>query len=243
MTFTVPTEACQASFAWTGVQNLFACGFPALEATDIGVTYTNTASAITSTLAFGVHYTVSLDAASGDVTVVPVAMPDNGPGTVTVTRDTPATNGTLYTNLESFQADASTTGLNASAMRDAELKRRAAALEALAGGAPPAPNASTPTYGIRTQRAIRNAGDLPIRSDDSILNFSSVTDLAPPWPNAATRGGAPLMINIIAGTHPQTVMRSGGDLLDGQPTFAAGDNSSNDFLPLNDGVNGGWKVT
>jgi hypothetical protein len=243
MTWTVPTEACQAAFAWTGVQTGFPCGFPALDPTHLQVTYTNTASAITSNLALGLHYTVLLDPLTGNATVDPLAMPDNGPGTVTVTRSTPAVQGTQFQNLESYQADALTNLYDADAMRDAELKRRVAALEAIAIGTPPAPNPTTPTYGIRNQRSIAGAGDLPIRVTDSILNINSATDLTPALPNAATRGGAPLMINIIAGSHLQTVLRSGADTIDGQTTFPAGAGTSTDFLPLNDGVNGGWKAT
>jgi hypothetical protein len=243
MTFTVPTEACQAAFAWTGVQTGFPCGFPALDPTHLQVTYLNTASQVTSSLALGVHYTVLLDPLTGNATVDPLAMPDNGPGTVTVTRNTPAVQGTQFQNLESYQADALTNLYDADAMRDAELKRRVAALEALAGGNPPAPVPTSLTYGIRPQRSIKVAGDLPIRTTDSILNFNAAADLTPALLNAATRGGAPIMINIEPGSHPQTVLRSGADLIDGETTYPAVDGSSTDFLPRNDGVNAGYKIT
>lgn len=132
--FTVATEACFATFNWTGVEAQFPCGFPALDPTHLAVTSTSNANPpVVTQLFLGVHYTVNLDPVTGAATVLPIApsMPA-APSTITITRATPATQGTQFANLASYTPDVHTSLHDASAMRDAELKRRVSALEALA---------------------------------------------------------------------------------------------------------------
>jgi len=307
--FTVPTEACQAQFQWTGVQTSFPCGFPALEATDLLVQYAPasatasfqgvitgavltvsnltagalgpgsmlsgtgvaagtevlaegsgsggngtytlnqsqnvaleamTASAPTETLALGVHYTVTLDPLSSVATIVPVAMPDNGPGVVTVTRNTPATQSTQFNNLDSYQQDALTANFDRAEMGIAELKRRVTSLEAVAFGAPVLPPSFN--YGTRTQRSITSAANLPIVAADAILNINAATDLTPAVPAASTRNGAPLTFKNLPGSHVQTLERTGADTFDGQVTYPLAAGSSVTLVPYNDGVNTGYAI-
>lgn len=128
--FIVATEACLATLGWTGAEASFPAGFPALDPSHIIVQYT--LAGVTSTLVAGVNYTVSVDAATGMVTVLPVGggMPATG-GVLSITRATPAVQATQFNNLGTFSPDTHTLLHDAAALRDAELKRRIAALEAL----------------------------------------------------------------------------------------------------------------
>jgi hypothetical protein len=308
MTFTVPSEACQAQFVWTGVQNSFPCGFPALDESDLVVTYSSgaaatltasiagavltvteasanvsvgsvlsdttaalavgtriidegsgdggvgsyvvtpsqnvaaeemTASAATQTLALGVHYTVALDPLSGDATVTPLAMPDDGPGTLIVTRQTSAVQGTQFSDLDSYQADALTALFDQALMAIAELKRRAAVLETAAfGTAPPSIN----VLSARAQRSVIGNAGLPITGADQIVNFNAAADLAPVIPLAASRDGVALTLNNLPGAHAQTLMRSGADTFNGQAAVVLAAGASITLVPFNDGVNSGWAI-
>lgn len=241
--FTVATEISQAQFVWTGVETSFPCGFAALSATHLLVQETS-AGPVTQTLVMGVHYSVAIDPSSGAVTVVPIAIPVT-PGTITVTRNTPATQGTQFNNLDPYQADAITLGLDAGAMRDAELKRRVAVLE---GAQPTVPGAyiavvATVTA-VRKQRQIAGAGDLPIRSDDDILNLVLAAPLVIPLPTAASRGGRMLSVKDwghTTGTNNAS-LRPAGELIDqraGDLVLRANGAAAN-LTPANDGVNSGW---
>lgn len=120
MAFTVGTEACTASLNWTGVEGVFAAGFPALDPTHIVVTY-KPAVGNAVPLTPGIHFTAAIDGA-GAVTVTPIAMPA-APGLVTIDRQTPAVQATNFINLASFSPDIHTQLHDAAAMRDAELRR------------------------------------------------------------------------------------------------------------------------
>lgn len=304
--FTVPTETCQASFAWNGVQNAFACGFPALSQADLLVQYASGAgasftatiaggvmnvSAIAAgalavgsvlttgalagttivglgsgaggigtyivspaqvvanatamnaaaqnvTLVAGVNYTVALDPLAGIATITPIAMPDDGPGIVTVTRATPAIQEQQFSALSNYDADSFTGGFDAAMMAIAEVKRRTAALETVAFGASPAPAPNA--IAVPAQRAILVGGQLPIRASDQILNIAAAADLTPALPLAATRGGLPLTIKLLPGCHAQTVMRTGNDLIDGNAAFPLAALQRVTFWPYDDGTNSGW---
>jgi hypothetical protein len=307
--FTVPSEACQAQFQWTGVQTSFPCGFPALEATDLQVQYASGAAAsftgsiaggvltvtaiaggalgpgavladvaaqiapgtkitgygsgigglgtymlnvaqtvaseaMTSagtqqTLILGVHYTVALDPLSGNATVTPIAMPDNGPGIVTVTRDTSAVQEMQFSNGESFQADALTSGYDRAEMGIAELKRRVGVLETVAF-ANPLPPGTAPA--VPRQRSVTSGANLPITAADQIVNINAATDLAPTVPASDTLLGDRLEINNLKGSHLQTLAAAAGDAIDGAAFYQLVPDASVTLLKLNDGVNGGYKI-
>lgn len=137
--FTVATENCFAALNWTGVESSFPAGFPALDPSHVVVTYTFGTPAATITLVRGIHYAATLDPATGMATVLPLSMPA-APGLVTITRNTPALQGTQFANLATFAPDTHTTLHDASALRDAELKRRVGVLEL----APVAPGVVSP---------------------------------------------------------------------------------------------------
>jgi len=308
--FTVPSEACEAQFIWTGVQGSFPCGFPALEASDLVVTYSSgqnaafqgqingnvlTVSAMTSgalavgseisdgsvhvavgteitapgsgaggagtyvvqpaqtvaaeamtatpqaqTLQLGVHYTVALDALSGNATVTPIAMPDNGPGTVTITRATSAVQGLQLNDLDSYAADPLTAAFDRAMMCIAELKRRASVLESVAGISSGAVVINA--LGGRPQRSITAAGNLPVTAGDSILNINAAADLTPVVPAASTRSGAPLTFKNLPGSHLQTLERASTDTFDGQTTYQLAAGAEVTLTPYNDGVNSGYAI-
>lgn len=238
--FTVPSELCQAQFQWTGVQASFPCGFPADEASDLLVQYQPNAGGV-STLPLGVAYTVTLDPVSGDVTIVVVAMPDNGPGIVTVTRNTPATQSTQFNNLDTYQADPITALFSQMAMIGAECKRRLTALEEVAFGAPVPP--ANFTTGVRAQRSIKSAADLPIRSTDSILNILIAAPLAITAPLATTRVGAPLTFKNLSGsTAVATINATAPDNFDALPSVPLAPGAELTGIPANDGVNSGYAI-
>lgn len=308
MSFTVPTEACQASFQWTGIQNAFACGFPALDPTYLQVQYASaaaaaltfnggvagnvltvngavtggnlgigsvlsgagiaagtkilalgsgagqagtyvvsvaqniaaeaiTATAALVTLALGVHYTVALDPATGDATVTPIAMPDNGPGTVTVTRQTPAVQSLQVNYLDNNIADALTVAFDQAEMAIAELKRRTGLLENVAFGSSPSPPPTLNGLTVRPQRSIRTNADLPITINDADLNFDCVADLAPVIPAAALRAGASYTCKSVPGSATQTLTATGADTLEGNATAELRGGQSLTLKPYNDGVN------
>jgi|SRR5579884_1158972 len=315
MSFTVPSEACQAQFTWTGVQASFPCGFPALAATDLLVQYASggaaanftgsiaggvlTVSAVTNgvlgpgaqisgagvapgttitgfgsgtgnvgtytvniaqtvaslvgpepmtaspsqqTLALGVHYSVTLDPVSGNATVVPVAMPDGGPGTVTVTRVTAATQALQLSNLDSYQADPLTAAFDRAEMGIAELKRRIAALELTAYGATPAPPPVLAVNLVASQRAITAAGNLPLVAADAVLTINAAADLAIRVPLASTRAGAPLTFKNKPGSHLQTLMATAPDTFDGDASYQLIGGAAVTLRPANDGVNAGYNI-
>jgi len=96
--------------------------------------------------------------------------------------------------------------------------------------------------GIRVQRSIKGAGDLPIVAGDSILNINALTDLAPSVPLAASRLGAPLTFKNLPGSHLQTLTRTGADTFDGAATLPLNAGAAMTLVPYNDGVNAGWAI-
>lgn len=120
MAFTVGTEACTASLNWTGVEGVFAAGFPALDPTHIAVTY-QPAVGLAIALTPGIHFSAAIDAA-GAVTVTPIALPA-APGLLIIDRHTPAVQTTNFVNLATFSPDIHTALHDAAAMCAAELRR------------------------------------------------------------------------------------------------------------------------
>lgn len=244
--FTIPTELCQALLQWTGVQNLFPCGFPALDAADLLIQYTTaTNPPVTTTLIPGVNVAVLLDALTGNVSLTPLAMPAPN-GILTVTRITAAIQPTQFTNLEAYQADSQTTAFDRAMLVCAELKRRVAVLEGEALLQP-----GNFTFGIRQQRRIVSVQNLPIQLFDSILNFDVTSGaLAVTLPPFAIRGGAPLTFRDVAGVaaaNPITINRasaSGTEDMDGQAAMVLNTNFFDVTLtPANDGASTGWKIS
>lgn len=244
--FTVATEVSQAQFVWTGVETSFPCGFPALADVDLLVQETS-AGPVTQTLALGVHYSVVIDPFSGSVTVVPIAIPVN-PGTITVTRNTPATQGTQLNDLDPYQADTLTRLADASAMRDAELKRRVAVLE---GAQPTVPGAYINLVAnisvVRRQRSVIGVGSLPVQTTDQILNCNLAAPLTISLPQASTRQGQPLTIKDVggtAGTNNISLSPAVGDLIDGRAgaLVIRANHGAVTLVPANDGVNTGWSI-
>lgn len=245
--FTVPTELCQALFQWTGVQNLFPCGFPALEPSDLLIQYTTaTNPPVTSTLIPGVHVNLLLDAITGNVSLTPLAMPAPN-GTVTVTRITSAIQPTQFTNLETYQADSQTTAFDRAMMCIAELKRRVSVLEGANQITP-----ATFTFGTQLQRLVTNVQGLPIQLLDSIINLNvplingPLTIILPPY---ATRGGAPLTFKDVGGVataNPITIQRASAvasENIGDQAQIVLGVNYQEITLrPANDGTSTGWSL-
>jgi hypothetical protein len=244
--FTVPTELCQAQFQWTGVQNLFPCGFPALDATNLLIQYTTaTVPPVTTQLVPGVHVAVLLDALTGNVSLTPIAMPAPN-GTVTVTRITPAVQPTQFSNLDNYQADSITVALDRAMLCVAELKRRVSVLEGAAQITP-----ATFTFGTRQQRLITSAQNLPIQSLDSVLNLAIVAGgLAITLPPFATRGGAPLTFKDIAGLagpgNAWVISRAAANAsenIDGLASVTINvPRQEFTLVPANDGTSTGWSI-
>ena len=117
---TVANEVSEVLRNWTGVEASFATGYQALSASDIGVVSID-ALLVETALVAGVHYTAALDA-GGYVTVTPVALPP-APTTLRISRVTPATQATSFAGLTDFQPTVHEKLHDASAFRDAELRR------------------------------------------------------------------------------------------------------------------------
>lgn len=120
---TVPTEAWKAEHSWTGVETSFTPGFTAGATTDVKV-YSKTVGdqGLGTLLTVNVHYTVALGVGNA-VTVTPVALPA-APKTITILRDTPATQSTDFQNLGGYSAAVHTQLHDAHARLAAELKGR-----------------------------------------------------------------------------------------------------------------------
>lgn len=116
---TVSTENAYAELLWTGVETSFNPNFPALDVSYVIVQYVNADDEI-ATLTRGVHFDVSLGAGNA-VTVTPITLPA-APGTLLISRHTPATVSVTFADLEDFPAAVHQLIADAAAMRDAELR-------------------------------------------------------------------------------------------------------------------------
>lgn len=238
MAFTVGTEACTASLNWSGVEGLFAAGFPALDPTHITVTYQPAVGAPIA-LTAGIHFAAVIDAA-GAVTVTPIAMPA-APGLVIIDRHTPAIQATDFSNLTSFTGDIHTQLHDAAAMRDAELRRDLA--RAIGGTALPASLLFTAR--ARVQRSV-TATPIVLTTTDEILNLNINADAACALPLSTTRGGLPLTFKDVGahgGAHNVTFTPGGAEKIDGAVSFKIEvDRQGLTLVPFNDGVNNGWAI-
>lgn len=120
LAFPVPTEACFAALAWTGVEGSFAAGFRAQQTSDVQVSSLDPATLAITLLTEGVHYSVIL-AGDGTVTVLPIALPA-APKTILILRNTPAVQATDFANLGTYAPAIHTALHSAAALRDAEDK-------------------------------------------------------------------------------------------------------------------------
>lgn len=144
---TVSTELCYAERAWTGVETTFAPGFAALDVAHVVVEYRTAAGAV-STLTLGTHYGATRDG-SNIVTVTPIALPA-APGTLLISRATPATQSVAFEDLGDFPPETYNGLFDAAAMRAAEARRDIArAVRVPEGDTPP---------GFLPARAIRIGG-------------------------------------------------------------------------------------
>ena len=130
---TVGTENAFAFRNWTGGETSFTPGFSALAAADVLVYSRDEASGLSTQLVLNTHYSVTIDAATGAVTVTPIALPA-APKTLLILRNTPALQDTNFANLGSYQPGVHTRRHDAAALRDGEEKfHRARALKAPLG--------------------------------------------------------------------------------------------------------------
>lgn len=120
---TVSTENCGPNdFNWTGVETVFAPGWPAKATADVRVTFRAvSAPGVVVPLTLGLHYSVDLEVGSRLVTVLPLTMPLSN-GIVTIARRTPALQGVRFANLNKYSPDVHMELHDAAAMRDAELR-------------------------------------------------------------------------------------------------------------------------
>lgn len=98
---TVQVSIAQTSLNWSGVETVFAAGFPAMRKEDVRVEYVkNDAS---SPLVRGTHYNVTLAADSRMVTVTPIALPA-APATLRISRNSEFTQEDVFVESEAIPA-------------------------------------------------------------------------------------------------------------------------------------------
>src|SRR4051794_32711544 len=122
---TVATEACHAEAVYTGAETTFTPGFSAQSIEHVFVGYFDSEGALVD-LTQGVHFSVTLGVDDA-VTVTKIAFPVAtvaAPVTIAIERVTPAVQGTDFDNLEAYDASVHERIADASAMRDAENRRR-----------------------------------------------------------------------------------------------------------------------
>jgi hypothetical protein len=125
---TVSSEVCgPISLRWTGAETSFPAGFAAGSRDAIEAFYLADADGSASIpLTLDAHFGVTLADGSNLVTVTPLAMPA-APGTLILQRQTAALQETDFGNLAAFSPAIHTALHDASAMRDAEMRRDLAA--------------------------------------------------------------------------------------------------------------------
>jgi hypothetical protein len=96
--------------------------------------------------------------------------------------------------------------------------------------------------GGRTQRSITSSGQLPLASNDSILNLNAATDLTPIVPLASSRNGMPFTFKNLPGSHVQTLTKTGSDTFDGLTTIPLAAGAAVTLMPYNDSVNSGYAI-
>jgi hypothetical protein len=89
----------------------------------------------------------------------------------------------------------------------------------------------------RAQRSITGPGNLPITTNDQILNVKSgAPGLNITVPLASTRSGTPLTFNFVPGGQSFTLTATGPDTLDGLAAVVL-NNGGITLMPYNDGAN------
>lgn len=123
---TVATEAAYAERSYTGAETTFTPGFSALAAADVRAGYFDI-SGLPVNLTQGVHFSASIDATSGAVTVTRIAFPSasaGSPVTIFIERKTPAIQGVNFANLNQYDPSVHEAIADKGAMRDAELRAK-----------------------------------------------------------------------------------------------------------------------
>lgn len=133
---TIVATISSATFFWTGVETLFACGFTAVSVDDLRVRFVD-ADELISTLTRGVHYDAVLDA-EGLPQLTPTVLMPAAPGTVVVDRNSAFTQDVEFEELRALSAQTNERLHDAHVRRLQELRRD---IDALAAGAAPPTNA------------------------------------------------------------------------------------------------------
>lgn len=94
----------------------------------------------------------------------------------------------------------------------------------------------------RPQRSITTSGNLPLVSNDSVLNINSGSDLTPVVLLASSRSGASFTFKNKVGSHLQTITATSPDTFDGAATYTLAPGASVTLRPYNDGVNSGYAI-
>lgn len=117
---TVPTETCDASFAYTGAETTFNAGYRAKDRADVRAKFTDAFDTET-VLVLDTHYSVALDV-NEVATLTKISFPAAA-GTLYTWRVTPATNDVDFDDLDNFPKSVHTEIADRGAMRDAEARR------------------------------------------------------------------------------------------------------------------------
>lgn len=121
---TVATEAAYAERSYTGIETTFTPGFSALAAADVRAGYFDI-TGLSVELTWGVHFSAAVDPSSGAVSVTRIAFPSasvGSPVTIWIARETPATQGVNFANLNQYDPSVHEDIADAGAMRDAEIR-------------------------------------------------------------------------------------------------------------------------
>ncbi|MBS7703170.1 hypothetical protein [Chelatococcus asaccharovorans] len=117
---TVSTEIAYRELPWSGVETVFALGFPADKPADVHVRFRAPDGTVTQ-LAAGVNFTVMLASTSKLVTVTPIALPP-ATGILVFERRTPAIVSEVLLDGQQFPASVHQALHDRAAMRDAEMR-------------------------------------------------------------------------------------------------------------------------
>lgn len=154
---TVPTEACDASFPFTGVENTFNTGFRAEATGHVKAKFTDGSGNVTQ-LVNPTHFTVALDPTTKVATLTRVLFPAAS-GTLYAWRDTPATQDIAFSDLDDFPGETHMLVADRAAMRDAELRRDQAAILTAAEDLPAAVVQAEAAAAAAAADAVQTAAD------------------------------------------------------------------------------------
>lgn len=103
---------------------------------------------------------------------------------------------------------------------------------------------SSQAAGARPQRFVTTS-PIIVGANDQVLNCGINGAAVCQLPLAATRSGIPVTFKDMgfATAHPITITPTAPDLMDGLSSFIIGnDRQGITFVPVTDGVNGGWEI-